>query len=72
MNGMSGRSESAGAPLFEYVGATGLTVFGPSSGKRYRFSGPGALLPVDPRDRAALHAVPQLRAWPQAQGPWRQ
>jgi hypothetical protein len=49
-------------PLFEYVGRTALTVIGPASGLRYRFGSPGARLAVDPRDRAALAAVPQLKA----------
>jgi len=49
-------------PLFEYVGRTALTVIGPASGLRYRFGCPGARLAVDPRDRAALAAVPQLKA----------
>jgi hypothetical protein len=49
-------------PLFEYVGATALTVIGPASGQRYRFDRPGARLAVDPRDGLALQAVPLLRA----------
>ena len=49
-------------PAFEYVGATALTVIGPASGLRYRFGRPGATLAVDPRDRAALAAIPLLRA----------
>jgi hypothetical protein len=49
-------------PVYEYVGATALTVIGPGSGLRYRFDRPGAALAVDPRDRAALDAVPLLRA----------
>jgi len=48
--------------LFEYVGATALTVVGPATGLRYRFERTGARLQVDPRDRAALEALPQLRA----------
>ena len=46
---------------FEYVGGTALTAIGPVSGKRYRFDHPGAILVVDPRDRPALAAVPNLR-----------
>jgi hypothetical protein len=57
-----GVQEATGRALFEYVGPTALTVFGPASGRRYRFGGPGATLAVDPRDHAALHTVPQLRA----------
>jgi hypothetical protein len=55
-------SMPARKPVFEYVGATALTVIGPGSGLRYRFDRPGAALAVDPRDRAALEAVPLLRA----------
>lgn len=46
---------------FEYVGATGLTVFGAASGRRYRFDQPGERLSVDGRDRAGLERLPQLR-----------
>ena len=53
-------------PLFEYVGVTALTVFGPASGRRYRFEQPGATLTVDPRDHAALQSVPHLRMRPGA------
>lgn len=49
-------------PLFEYVGASALTVIGPASGLRYRFDRPGARLAVDPRDSVALQAIPLLRA----------
>ena len=51
----------SGAPLFEYVGSTSLTVIGPVSGRSYRFARPLARQLVDPRDRAALAAMPQLR-----------
>ncbi len=46
---------------FEYVGATGLTVISPATGKRYRFDGPGARLAIDARDQAWLGSVPNLR-----------
>ena len=46
---------------FQYLGAKGLTVIGPTSGKRYRFDSPGAIVVVDPRDRHALAAVSILR-----------
>ena len=48
-------------PLFEYVGATALTVIGPVSGRRYRFERTGARLTADPRDGNALQTVPFLR-----------
>jgi hypothetical protein len=50
------------AARFEYTGPTTLTVRGPLSGRTYVFRGHGAVLTVDPRDRAALAAVPGLRA----------
>ncbi len=46
---------------FEYVGKTGLTVWGPVSGRRYRFDRQGARIVVDPRDRPSLLLVPNLR-----------
>ena len=52
---------AASAVVFEYVGATGLTAHGPITGIRYRFNRTGAVLAVDPRDAAALLAVPALR-----------
>ena len=50
-----------GTPLFEYVGSSSLTVVGPVSGRSYCFARPLARQLVDPRDRAALAAMPQLR-----------
>jgi hypothetical protein len=46
---------------FEYIGHTGMTVFGPASGRRYRFDAPGAQLAVDPRDRPGMAQIPLLR-----------
>jgi hypothetical protein len=46
---------------FEYVGATGMSVRGPVSGRRYRFETPGSRLVVDPRDKASMAAIPNLR-----------
>jgi hypothetical protein len=46
---------------FVYQGRTGLTVVGPASGRTYRFPGPGAVVAVEPADRRALAAIPQLR-----------
>ena len=46
---------------FQYVGKTALTAVGPISGRYYRFNHPGAILEVDPRDRASLASVPNLR-----------
>jgi hypothetical protein len=50
--------------FFEYAGQTGLTVTGPVSGRRYRFDGPGARVPVEPVDKPAMERVPHLRRVP--------
>lgn len=47
--------------FFEYAGQKSMTVIGPVSGKRYRFSSPGSVAEVDLRDRVSLAAVPHLR-----------
>jgi hypothetical protein len=47
--------------MFEYVGPTALTVYGPLTGVRYRFDQPGARLTVDARDATTLAAVPNLK-----------
>lgn len=47
--------------VFEYTGQTGLTVFGPVSGRRYRFEATGSRVTVDPRDRPGLTKVPKIR-----------
>ena len=52
------------ALYLEYVGKTGLTVFGPVTGRRYRFAHPGALLAVDERDGPSMAGVPNLRRAP--------
>jgi hypothetical protein len=49
---------------FEYIGPTALTVVGSTSGRRYRFDGPGARIVIDPRDRPSLARVPRLREVP--------
>jgi hypothetical protein len=46
---------------FEYYGTTGMTAFGPVTGRRYRFASPGALVAVDERDAPSLAGVPNLR-----------
>ena len=52
------------AYYFQYVGKTALTALGAVTGHRYRFAGPGALLPVDERDAPSFAAVPNLRRAP--------
>ena len=46
---------------FEYVGATGITAFGPVTGRRYRFANQGAIVAVDERDAPSMAGVPNLR-----------
>jgi hypothetical protein len=46
---------------FQYVGKTAMTAIGLVSGRQYRFGYPGAILQADPRDRASLSAIPNLR-----------
>lgn len=46
---------------FQYVGKTAIIAVGPMSGRQYRFGYPGAILQVDPRDKASLAIVPNLR-----------
>ena len=46
--------------VFEYVGATALTVVSPLTRKTYRFEKPGARVEVDPRDRSWIAFVPNL------------
>jgi len=48
------------APVFEYVGATALTVVSPLTRKTYRFEKPGARIEVDMRDRSWIAFVPNL------------
>ena len=47
-------------PVFEYVGATALTVVSPITRKTYRFDKPGARIEVDLRDRSWIAFVPSL------------
>ena len=59
-----GRQSQPGAALtirFEYTGATGLTVVGPATGKRYRFDNHGSRAAIDLRDAPSMAAVPHLR-----------
>ena len=48
-------------PEFEYIGNTGLTIIGLTTGVRYRFDHRGARLQVDGRDALAFQSVPLLR-----------
>ena len=46
---------------FEYIGEMSMTVIGPVTGQRYHFSGHGAQVRVDPRDRSYLLGIAKLR-----------
>ena len=59
-------SQRYGVAYFQYTGSSGLTVIGPMTAKRYRFDSPGAIVPVELRDRPSPAALPQLR---QVSGP---
>lgn len=47
--------------VYEYTGGAQMTVTAGVSGTRYRFAAPGATAQVDPRDVAAISALPHLR-----------
>lgn len=47
-------------PVFEYVGATALTLVSPITRKTYRFEKRGTRLAVDIRDRSWVAFVPNL------------
>jgi hypothetical protein len=49
-------------PVFEYVGATALTLVSPVTRKTYRFEQTGARVEVDVRDRSWVAFVPNLVA----------
>ena len=49
-------------PVFEYVGATALTLVSPVTRKTYRFEQTGARVEVDVRDRSWVTFVPNLVA----------
>jgi hypothetical protein len=46
---------------FQYVGKTAMIAIGLISGQQYRFTTPGTIVQVDPRDSASLAAIPNLR-----------
>ena len=48
-------------PVFEYLGATSLTVVGSATGRVYSFDRPGARSEVDTRDQPSVARVPLLR-----------
>ena len=45
--------------MYQYTGKTGMTVVG-ASGRTYRFSEPGARVPVDAMDVRSMAGVPNL------------
>jgi hypothetical protein len=58
------RAVAAPTIRYEYVGHTGLTVFGGATRHRYRFASTGAQVAVDARDGKSLDVVPNLRRVP--------
>jgi hypothetical protein len=55
------RASSQRSAVFEYVGATGLSVIGPVTRTLYRFDARGTQVVVDPRDALAIARVPNVR-----------
>ncbi len=51
----------AHSAVFEYTGATAMTVLGPVSGITYRFALTGARVQIDPRDIPSMAGLPNLR-----------
>lgn len=49
------------AAVYQYLGATGLTVIGPVTGLRYRFDAPGSKVQIDWRDVPSFAGLPNLR-----------
>lgn len=47
--------------IFQYIGKSSLTVYGPASGRKYWFRGHAAELAVDLRDRESMRGVPNIR-----------
>jgi hypothetical protein len=46
---------------FRYAGKTGLTVWGPVSGRKYRFNYPDVVVEIDPLDAPAIATIPCLK-----------
>lgn len=54
------RRPNSRSVLYQYNGATAMTVVGPLSGRRYRFDQPGAIVQVDSRDVPSMVGLPHL------------
>jgi hypothetical protein len=52
---------SSRVAIYEYTGATAMTVTGRLTGLTYRFASPGAKVQVDLRDVASMTVLPNLR-----------
>jgi len=58
----SNASESAPSdPVFEYLGASALTLTGPITGRTYCFEHRGARMPVNRHDAPSLLYIPNLK-----------
>ena len=63
-NAIRSSAQSPARPAFasvRYTGPTSVTTTGAVSGRQYKFARTGAIIQVDPRDKAALTRVPHLR-----------
>lgn len=49
-------------PVFEYLGASALTLTGPITGRTYRFEHRGARMPINRHDAPSLLYIPNLKA----------
>jgi hypothetical protein len=52
---------SSRSALYEYTGATGMTVTGSVSGTKYRFGQTGSKVQIDWRDVSSMAGLPNLR-----------
>jgi hypothetical protein len=61
VGGQAAAIRSQPAAGAQYIGKTAMTVFGPVSGKTYRFNYPGERVELDRRDLTGLASVPKLK-----------
>jgi hypothetical protein len=57
----NGFTSTGGTPIFEYTGATALTVVGSGTGRTYHFERLGARVAIDARDQQSVARVPNVR-----------
>ena len=61
MTRSNGFTAPGGTPIFEYTGATALTVVGSITGRTYHFERTGARIAIDARDQQSVAQVPNVR-----------